>query len=112
MRLRLILFVVLLVLCVTVITQNLESLTQAAPLRFFGFESGPIKVYVLVLGAFLVGLLLALLWTLAESLGLRSKLKRQEREIERLESELAAHRNLALEEPVPAPPRNDKPPEA
>jgi uncharacterized integral membrane protein len=109
MRIRLILFAILVVLCVIVITQNLETFSQAAPLKFFGLESQPIKVYVLVLGAFLAGLLLASLWTLAETLGLRSELRRRGREIERLESELAAHRNLPLERPQTEEPGNTSP---
>lgn len=110
MRLRLILFVVLVVLCVAVITQNLETFSQAAPLKFFGLQSRPIRVYVLVLGAFLAGLLLAILWNLAETFQLRAKLRRKSREVERLERELAAYRNLPLEEPKPSPPREDWPP--
>jgi uncharacterized integral membrane protein len=111
MRLRLILFVVLLAFCVVVITQNLETFSQAAPLKFFVFQSVPIKVYVLVLGAFLAGLLLASIWTLAETLGLRSQLRRKSRELEQLERELVAHRNLPLEEPKSEAPRAEKPPE-
>ena len=111
MRLRLILFVILLVFCIIVITQNLETLSQAASLKFFVWQSIPIKVYVLVLGAFLVGLLLASLWTLAETLGLRSQLRRKSRELEQLERELAAHRNLPLEAPPPGQPREEGPPQ-
>ena len=110
MRIRLVLFVILVVLCVVVITQNLETFSQAAPLKFFGFQSQPIKVYVLVLGAFVAGLLLASLWTLTETIRLRSKLRRKDRELERLEKELAAHRNLPLAEPKPGPPGEEKPP--
>lgn len=112
MRLRLILFVVLLVFCVILITQNLETFSQEAPLKFFMFQTVPIKVYVLVLGAFVAGLLLASVWTLAETLGLRSQLRRKSRELEQLERELAAHRNLPLEEPKPhVPPREELPPQ-
>jgi len=98
MRLRLIVFVTVVVLCVVVIAQNLETFSQAAPLKFLGFQTVPIKVYILVLGAFVAGLLLASLWSLAETIGLRSKLRRKTREAEQLERELAAHRNLPLED--------------
>jgi uncharacterized integral membrane protein len=107
MRLRLILFVLLVVLCVTVITQNLETFSQSASLKFFWLQSRPLKVYVLVMGAFVAGLLLASVWTLIETFELRAKLKRQGRDLEQLESELAAHRNLPLEGATPAPPPDD-----
>ncbi|MFH0810171.1 MAG: LapA family protein [Pseudomonadota bacterium] len=92
MRLRFLAFIFLLVLCVAVVAQNLEALSQVASLKFFGLTSRPLKLYVLVLGAFVAGILVATAWMLADAMRLRGRLKRTERDLLRLEQEVAARR--------------------
>jgi uncharacterized integral membrane protein len=94
-RLRVILFALLLSLCVVVIAQNLETFSQSASLKLLWLVSRPVKIYILVLGAFLVGLVLSSIITISEGLRLRGEVRRKAHEIARLEQELAALRAQA-----------------
>jgi len=95
MRLRVILFVLLLTLCAVVIAQNLETFSQSAPLKFLWLVSQPIKIYLLVLGAFLAGLVLSSIITISEGLRLRGELRRKSQELLKVEQELASMRTQA-----------------
>jgi uncharacterized integral membrane protein len=90
---RLLKTVLLLLLFIAGITFAVEN-TQPFVLRYyFGFESPPIPLFLLVLVSVLLGVLLAGLGFLFDEWSMRRTLRQKDREIESLQRELKLYRD-------------------
>ncbi len=82
-------FLLILILFVVAFTLAINNLQETIRIHyFFGYESRPIHVYLLIVGAFLLGMVITVLLLLPEWVKNRLRLRRQERTLQRLESEL------------------------
>ena len=102
--------IVLIVLIVIVfIVQNYEGFSQKFQIGLdlyidaISFKTPPIQGWIIFLGSFFLGVVLASIGGLIEGLKLKGDLRQARKEIDRLKAELNSLRNLPItEEPVPS----------
>jgi uncharacterized integral membrane protein len=87
-------------LAIIFMVQNIKPLSEPLAIRldliFLKFESTPYATYLIIMLAFFVGLLAASLLGVTERFRQRREIKRQGKEIEGLQKELASLRNLPV----------------
>lgn len=82
-------FVFVLILVIVVLSFAVENLEKTIRFHyFFGYESPPFPVYLVILGAFFFGMLMTVVLLLPEWIKNRIRLRRHERTLHRLETEL------------------------
>lgn len=75
------------------ITLAMENASWVVLRYYFGLESPPVPLFLIVLFAILLGVCLAGVGFFLDELSLKKSLREQEQKIARMESELAAYRN-------------------
>ena len=99
------LVILLFVLGLTFFLQNSQVFTATLSVRFevmdWGGRSQPIPLYMFLVGAFLVGGLISILYLAADKIKLHRELKRRKSRIGSLEKELSSLRNMSLEQSQP-----------
>ncbi len=93
-RFALVLFFILVVFVFTI--KNLDKTIRIQ--SFFGYESPPLPVYLLVIGAFFFGMLMAVVLLLPEWVKNRMQLRRHEKTLQRLELEFDKNRSSSKKE--------------
>jgi uncharacterized integral membrane protein len=84
---RLLILLLVIILYFTFVLSNLEEKTE---LRFlFGLKTQPLPVYLLVLGSFTIGMLLASILVIPGWIRMRMEMRRQRKTIEQMEQELS-----------------------
>lgn len=68
---------------------------------FWGVETEPVAVYLIVIASFLIGAMFAVLMTFPGWIRLKLERRRQSKRIEQLETELDHVRSEALKSPAP-----------
>ena len=82
-------FVFVLIFVLVVFTFAFKNLDQTITFRYFlGYESSPFPVYLVLVGAFFLGMLMTVILLLPEWVKTRIRLRRHERTLHRLETEL------------------------
>lgn len=85
--------VFLTLLFILVITFSMENTGLVVLRYYFGLETPPIPVFLLVLFSVAVGVVLSSVAFLIDQWGLKRKLRQKEREVESLERELRLQRD-------------------
>ena len=93
------LIVIIAVFCAALIF-TYQNKDQTAALSFGSFRSEPLPVFMIILGAFLVGVVFTSVIGIIESMKMRVGNARLKRKIRKLQSELDSLRNLPLTGPV------------
>jgi uncharacterized integral membrane protein len=93
---RLILFIIVVLLLFTLSLTNAQDLVTIR--YFWGWESQPIRIDLLILGSFLAGTLLAMIFLLPGWIGMKLAARRNRRTIEQLEAERDRLRSQQLGE--------------
>ncbi len=88
--------ILMIILIVSFIVQNPRLTSESYTLQYFGYQTAPIQLPIILLGAIFLGALLVLGATLMEYFGLKRIIHRQERKLHQLEQELNSLRNLPL----------------
>jgi uncharacterized integral membrane protein len=87
---------------VIIVVENLEQLSQTLTLRidllFWGAKTGPMAFYLVVIIAFLIGILVAGLLGIFERFRLKREIKRLSKENKEKDKELNSYRNLPIVE--------------
>jgi len=95
--LKLILGLVFVILVVNFLLEN-PWMKEKFVIHYFGYQSAPIYLPVIILGAMLLGALLTAAAMLVPQLRLKRELRQQVRRIRQMEEELNSLRNLPLME--------------
>jgi uncharacterized integral membrane protein len=89
-------------ICIIFFVQNTGSLSESLSLRFhlFGLDwnSSPAPIYTFILVAFVIGVIVSMLYFLFEKIRQGKELKRARVQISELEEELQSLRNMPLEQ--------------
>ena len=101
------LVVIIAVFCAALVF-TYQNKDQTASLTVGSFRTDPLPVFMIILGAFLVGVVFTSVIGIIEGMKMRVGNTRLKRKIKKLQSELDALRNLPLTGPVDA----DRSPEA
>jgi uncharacterized integral membrane protein len=87
---------------VIIVVENLEQLSKTLTLRidllFWGAKTGPMAFYLVVIIAFLIGVLVAGLLGIFERFRLKREIKRLSKESKEKDEELNSYRNLPIVE--------------
>lgn len=79
---------------------NLQNQEQKTTLTLVSYRTGPIPVFVIILGSFLVGVIFTSIIGIIEGMKMRVANARLKRKSKRLQSEVDALRNLPLSGPA------------
>ena len=106
---KLFFLVLFLGVAVLFLVQNYETLTSQFQLEinfyFFALLGPALPLYIVILGAFLLGVVLSLIFFILDKISSAGQLKACRRKLARLEQEVTSLRNLPLQEqPVGAGP--------
>ncbi len=83
--------------CIMVLTVSLYNLEKTIRFRYFlGYETPPLPVYLLIIGAFFFGMFFTVILAFPQWRKNRAQLKKNKKSFQRLESEL--QQNLASSE--------------
>jgi uncharacterized integral membrane protein len=96
---KLILGLIVLIVLASFAVQNSQPIVLK---YYFGYATPPVPLYVVVLAAVVVGACLAALFSLAERFYFLHEIRKRDRVIREMETELVSLRNLPLSEPLPA----------
>src|SRR5574341_839117 len=77
-----------------------QNKDQTATLTFGGFSTDPLPVFIIILGAFLIGVVFTSIIGIIEGMKLRLSNTRLRRKVKKLQSEVDALRNLPLTGPT------------
>ena len=88
--------ILMIILVVSFIVQNPRLTSESYTLQYFGYQTAPLQLPIILLGAIFLGALLVLGATAVEYFSLKRTIRRQERKIHQLEQELNSLRNLPL----------------
>ncbi len=103
---RLVIFLILLGLVWTAAYENRDQ--EVALRYFFGISTPPIPLHLLLPGAILGGLLLAVLFLLPGWIRMALEVRRQARTIERLEEDLQRSLSGTADRPPASPPERER----
>jgi hypothetical protein len=116
--LRNILIVLVMLITIVFIVQNYEGFSQKFEIGLnlyidaISFKTPPIRGWIIFLGSFFFGVVLASIGGLMERIRLKGELRQAKKEIDRLKEELNSLRNLPItEEPVPTKLMEEEPAE-
>lgn len=114
--LRNILIVLIVLITIVFIVQNYEGFSQKFEIGLnlyidaISFKTPPIQGWIIFLGSFFFGVVLASIGGLMERIRLKGELRQAKKEIDRLKEELNSLRNLPItEEPVPTKVMEEEP---
>ena len=93
------LVVIIAVFCAALVF-TYQNKDQSASLAFGSFRTDPLPLFMVILGAFLVGVVFTSVIGIIEGMKMRVGNTRLKRKIKRLQTELDAMRNLPLTGPV------------
>ena len=68
---------------------------------YYGYSTPPVPLYVVLLAAVVVGAIFAALFAIGERFYFRHEIRKRDRVIRDMETELVSLRNLPLNEPLP-----------
>ena len=83
---RLLILLLVVILYFTFVLNNMEEMIS---LKYLGLSTQPLPVYLLVLGALIIGMLLASILVLPGWIRMRMEMRRQRKTIEQMEQELS-----------------------
>ena len=93
------LILIIVVFCAALIF-TYQNKDQTASLTFGGISTDPLPVFIIILGAFLVGVVFTSIIGIIEGMKLRLGHARLKRKVKKLQSEVDALRNLPLTGPA------------
>ena len=94
--LKMFLGIAVILLIVSFIVQNPRLTSESYTIQYFGYQTVPIQLPIIILGAVFLGALLVFGAALLEYFELKRVIRRQEKRLQQLEQELNSLRNLPI----------------
>ncbi|HEX9759117.1 MAG TPA: LapA family protein [Nitrospiria bacterium] len=92
-------FVFVLIFVIVIFTFAIKNLEKTITFHyFFGYESSPFPVYLVILGVFFFGMMMTVILLLPEWVKNRIRIRRHERTLQRLETELNQRHSISKSE--------------